>query len=99
MKATRSMIGEGARRMVLGCAVAGGLWLGGAGQSFAQVAPADLPPALQQVVNLSKAGMSDDFIETYITNSGRTYSGMPAQIARKSRRTGNSSSATADDPA
>ena len=74
MKATRSMIGEGARRMVLGCAVAGGLWLGGAGQSFAQVAPADLPPALQQVVNLSKAGMSDDFIETYITNSGRTYS-------------------------
>ncbi len=39
----------------------------------AQTAPADFTPALNRVVNLSKGGMSDDFILTYITNSGTTF--------------------------
>src|SRR5580658_462006 len=40
---------------------------------LAQLAPADFSPGLQHVVNLSKGGMSDDFILTYITNSGTPY--------------------------
>jgi hypothetical protein len=73
MTTKRLSIGKTFRRNIVICAFAVAV-LGGAGNPVqAQTVPADLSPGLQQVANLAKAGMSDDFIETYIANSGRTY--------------------------
>ncbi len=59
------------RKQILACVAAG--WLGcTAGTSYAQ-APADITPALARVVTFAKGGMSDDFIQNYITSSGATF--------------------------
>ncbi len=68
-----AIMGTRARRLALAGVICVGLWAGAGGIARAQGAPADLSPGLQQIVNLSKAGMSDDFIHTYIINSGRSY--------------------------
>ena len=57
----------------IACAVVGWLCLGAANVCQAQDAPADMTPALNQIVTLSKGGMDDSFILTYITNSGAAY--------------------------
>lgn len=45
-----------------------------AGQaSFAQTAPANLSPDLQEIVKFAQAHMSDDVILAYIKNSGKSY--------------------------
>ena len=60
-------------KITLACVAIGWLcWCAG-NVCQAQTAPADLTPALNRVVNLSKGGMSDDFILTYITNSGTMF--------------------------
>ncbi len=46
------------------------LFMTAAGLCQAQSPPTDLSPALQHIVKLSKGGMDDNFILTYITNSG-----------------------------
>lgn len=76
MKTDTKTAGRGtrARRWAAAGVICAGLWAGSVGLSQAQMVPADFSPGLQQIVNLSKAGLSDDFIHTYITNSGRSYS-------------------------
>src|SRR5580698_2672630 len=73
MKNRNFMVGKNIRRIALTCAVLAGVCGGATGLARAQDVSTTISPGLQQVVNLSKAGMSDDFIQTYITNSGRTY--------------------------
>ncbi|HWY29585.1 MAG TPA: DUF6600 domain-containing protein, partial [Candidatus Acidoferrum sp.] len=73
MKNRNFIVGKNTRRIALACAVLAVACGGATGLARAQDASTTVSPGLQQVVNLSKAGMSDDFIETYITNSGRTY--------------------------
>jgi len=75
MKKDNKAAGSGnrARSLAVTGVICAGLWAGSVGMALAQTAPADFSPGLQQIVNLSKAGMSDDFIHTYISNSGRSY--------------------------
>jgi hypothetical protein len=73
MKNRNFIVGKNTRRLALACAVLAAACGGATGLARAQDASTTVSPGLQQVVNLSKAGMSDDFIQTYITNSGRNY--------------------------
>jgi hypothetical protein len=61
---------------VRGCFLAGAamafLCWGLTGTAGAQT-PADMTPALQKVLDLARGGMSDDFIENWIKNSGANY--------------------------
>ncbi len=66
-------MGTRARRLAVAGVICAGVWASYGAMAEAQSVPADFLPGLQQIVNLSKAGMSDDFIHTYITNSGRSY--------------------------
>jgi hypothetical protein len=61
------------RKMILAGVTIACIWGNTAMIGSAQAAPADFSPGLQHVVNLSKGGMSDDFILTYITNSGTAF--------------------------
>lgn len=65
--------GKNGVRFALACAAIGWMCWSADTVCQAQTASADLPPGLQHVVNLSKGGMSDDFILTYITNSGTAF--------------------------
>ena len=59
-------------RVAVACVLVG--WAGGNAESlWAQAASADLSPSLQRVVALSKGGMSEDFINAYINNSGTSF--------------------------
>ena len=55
------------------CAAIGWMCWSSGSTCQAQSTPADFTPGLEHVVNLSKGGMSDDFILTYITNSGTAF--------------------------
>lgn len=63
-------------KFALACSAIGWMYWSAANVCNAQTPPADLSPALQHVLTLSKGGMSDDVIITYIstsTNSSATY--------------------------
>ncbi|MGC9940963.1 MAG: DUF6600 domain-containing protein [Verrucomicrobiota bacterium] len=60
-------------KVALACLAIGWMCWSAGDLCLAQSTPADFSPGLQHVVNLSKGGMSDDFILTYITNSGTSY--------------------------
>src|SRR6202789_1238009 len=70
---SRKMInGKSGMKFALACVAIGWMCWNADTVCQAQTAPA-LSPGLQHVVNLSKGGMSDDFILTYITNSGAVF--------------------------
>ena len=52
--------------LILGC------WMMGEAAN-AQIPPADLPPGVQDVVKLTKAGINEDVILAQVKNSGATY--------------------------
>ena len=60
-------------RVVVLTILSAALGMGLPGLALGQGAPSDFSPGLQEIVSLAKAGMSDSFIQTYVTNSGRTY--------------------------
>jgi len=60
-------------RSVFACAAIGWMCWSIAGVCDAQTPPTNLSPVLQHVLTLSKGGMSDDVIITYITSSGATF--------------------------
>ncbi len=60
--------------VVLAIAATGWLCWNACGVCRAQTAPANLSPALQEVVKLTQAHMADDVIVAYIKNSGSSYS-------------------------
>jgi hypothetical protein len=73
MMSNKMTVGKNGVKIALaGAAIAWICWTIGS-VCQAQTAPADFTPTLQHVVNLSKGGMSDDFILTYITNSGTAF--------------------------
>ena len=57
----------------LSALMAGWLCFQGAQAAFAQSAPADLSPNVQEVLKLTKAHMGDDVVLAYIHNSGVSY--------------------------
>jgi hypothetical protein len=73
MTSRKTKNGRNGMKFALACAAIGWMCWNADTVCQAQTAPAALSPGLQHVVNLSKGGMSDDFILTYITNSGTAF--------------------------
>lgn len=67
-------------RRCLPAVMIGALVLAGAGLAAAQDAGAALPPGVQDVVKLAKAGISEDIILAQVRSSGATYSLSADQI-------------------